>query len=336
MVLLMLLMVAGPAVAQTADPLGLVSSGAVLPYFGSQGSTAFGSATNAHSEPLSPGSMSFLEVAAPVLGNLQFHMFFFSANCTRGPESVGLPLTTNDIQLFRLDYNNSLNPVDGLVTAAQVDQSGFALIPIPIITPLHMRVLWVNAGEDFMRTLEPIAIQNAESLSVNGTWNPMRTGATFFAPLEGNGVTTTMYFICPRSTIAGHLGNPAFPETVFPALVPPAPVGLTPLRLRVYDDEEGFLRDVQSTCDCLTVRTVTNLSPVYADATAAPFGTYTEVEGGDNVVNSGLTDQSFVLYRAIRLEGAAGVGGGDLDLFGRMSGGNKFLLRGDPSDFGGR
>jgi hypothetical protein len=336
MALLMLLAVAGQAVAQTADPLGLVSSGAVLPYFGSQGSTAFGSTTNAHSEPLSPGSMSFLEVAAPVLGNLQFHMFFFSANCTRGPESVGLPLTTNDVQLFRLDYNNTLNPVDGLVTAAQVDQSGFALNPIPIVTPLHMRVLWVNVDQDFMRTLEPISLTNAESLSLNGTWNPMRTGATFYAPLDGSGITTTLYFICPRSTIAGHLNNPAFPETRFPALVPPAPVGLTPLRLRVYDDEEGFLRDLQSDCDCLTVKAATALSPVYADPASAPFGTYTEVEGGDNVVNSGRTDQAFVLYRAIRVDGVAGLGGGDLDLFGRMGGGNKFLLRGDASDFGGR
>jgi hypothetical protein len=255
---------------------------------------------------------------------------------------VGLPLTTNDVQLFRLDYTNSQNPVDGLVTAANVDQSGFALVPISAATPVHLRVLWVNAGADFMRTLEPISINNAEALTVNGTWNPMRTGATYYAPLQGNGVSTTMYFICPRDTIAGHIlvgaslqaqvapGTlPAFPESLFPALVPPAPSTTTPLRLRVYDDEEGFLRDLQSSCDCLTVKSVTDLSPVYADSTVAPFGTYTEVEGGDNVVNSLTRDVSFVLYRAIRVSGAAGIGGGNLDLFGRASGGNKFLLRGD-------
>jgi hypothetical protein len=324
--------------AQTADPLGLISSGAVLPYFGSQGSTAFGSTTNAHSEPLSPGSMSFLEVAAPVLGNLQFHMFFFSANCTRGPESVGLPLTPNDIQLFRLDYNNTQNPIDGLVTAAQVDQSGFSLVPISVANALHMRVLWVNAGADFMRTLEPIGLSNAESLSINGTWNPMRTGATFYAPLEGSGITTTIYFICPRSTIATGQNSPAnvaFPDSLFPALIPRPLAGTTPLRLRVYDDEEGFLRDVQSSCDCLTVKSITALSPVYADAVSAPFGTYTEVEGGDN--GGGVSDTiSFTGYRAIRVDGAAGIGGGDLDLFGRLNGGNKFILRGDFSDFGGR
>jgi hypothetical protein len=338
MVVGLLAVAAVPAMAQTADPLGLISSGAVLPYFGSNGTTAFGSTTNAHSEPLSPGSMSFLEVAAPVIGNLQFHMFFFSANCTRGPESVGLPLTTNDVQLFRLDYNNTQNPVDGLVTAANVDQSGFALTPISIVSPLHVRVLWVNVGEDFMRTLEPIALNNAEALSINGTWNPMRTGATFYAPLDGNGISTTIYFICPRSTIATGINSPAnvaFPDTLFPALIPRPNSSTTPLRLRVYDDEEGFLRDVQSACDCLTVKAVTDLSPVYADASVAPFGTYTEVEGGDN--GGGATDTlSFTGYRAIRLDGAAGIGGGDLDLFGRLNGGNKFLLRGDASDFGGR
>jgi hypothetical protein len=332
-----LLAVAVPAMAQTADPLGLISSGAVLPYFGSNGSTAFGSSTNASTEPLAPGSLSFLEVAAPVFGNLQFHMFFFGANCARGPESVGLPLTTNDVQLFRLDYTNSLNPVDGLVTAANVDQSGFALVPISALTPVHMRVLWVNAGQDYMRTLEPIAITNAEALTINGHWSPLRTGATFYAPLEGNGIGTTIYFICPKATIASG-STSAFPSDLFPELTP-APVAIdttTPLRLRVYDDEEGFLRDLQSSCDCLTVKSVTALSPVYSDSSVAPFGTYTEVEGGDNL--GGAKDTlSFTGYRAIRVTGAgSSIGGGNLDLFGRLNGANKFLLRGDFTDFGGR
>src|SRR5205085_12626413 len=101
MVVGLLAVAAVPAMAQTADPLVLISSGAVLSYFGSQGSTAFGSTTNASSEPLVPGSLSFLEVAAPVLGNLQLHMSLFGANCGRGPETVGLAPTSTDVQLFR-------------------------------------------------------------------------------------------------------------------------------------------------------------------------------------------------------------------------------------------
>ena len=70
----------------------------------------------------------------------------------------------------------------------------------------------------------------------------------------------------------------------------------TPLRVRVYDDDEALLRDVTSTCSCLTIRKVTDLDLVYASAAEAPDGTYTEVEAAATVTDdtSGMRPRSSV------------------------------------------
>jgi hypothetical protein len=77
-----------PAMAQSGDPLGLITSGAVLPFVG--GGTNF------------PGSMSFLEVASPNSDN-SLHAFFFDANCNRGTISIPIDLTTNGLTVMRID-----------------------------------------------------------------------------------------------------------------------------------------------------------------------------------------------------------------------------------------
>jgi hypothetical protein len=89
---------AGPALAQapgTADPLGLISSGGIVPYFGAL------------------GNLSFLEVASPVGDNSSltrpFHLIFFDATCIRG-DSVDLELTTNDLAVLDL---GAIEPVSG-------------------------------------------------------------------------------------------------------------------------------------------------------------------------------------------------------------------------------
>jgi hypothetical protein len=270
-----LLAVATPAMAQFADPLGLIASGAVLPYFGS--------GTGA----IDPGSISFLEVYSPV-GGVPLHMFFFDATCTRGGDSVGLPLTTNDVEIIPIapPFVSAATPVDGLITAADVDGSGFALNPLS--NPIHARVLWINVGANMFRTLEPIAIDHFELSGL--VWNPLRTAATFFAPFV-SGISTQLYLICPNDNITSAKSSAAFPNSRFPTLLPIAQLGSTPtpLRLRVYDDEEGFLRDVPSTCNCLTRRDVTAISNIYASP-LAPFGTYTEMEGGSQSLSCSSTE----------------------------------------------
>jgi hypothetical protein len=271
-----LLAVAAPAMAQISDPLSLIASGAVLPYFGSTG--------------LEPGSISFLEVYAPVQGVPTFHMFFFDATCTKAGDSVGLPLSENDVEIFPIapPFVSAGTPVDGLITAASVDGTGFALNPLPTLSPVHARVLWINVGANMFRTLEPIAIERFLFPFVcNGcTWSPLRTAATFFAPFV-SGISTQLYLICPNDNITSAKSSAAFPDSRFPHLDPVAQLGSTPtpLRLRVYDDEESFLRDVPSTCNCLTRRDVTTISNIYASP-QAPFGTYTEMEGGTVGSNS--------------------------------------------------
>jgi hypothetical protein len=294
------LALAAPAMAQVPgalDPLGLITTAAVIPFVGS------GSA---------PGVASFLELDAPVNG-VAVHMFFFDASCVRTGDSAQVGLTENDVEILRVD-NLGNTPTSGLITLASPDSTGFHLVPLT--APIHARVFWIDTANDFVRLLEPIALSTVDNDFQNGidnfnvfangqpafgTWSPMRTSAVFFAPLEGvNTVHTTIYFVCPNTNIQNHLaGGSALPDgkldptnsfvvpqtgdvavfpTIFPHLLQVAGT-TTPLIARVYDDEENFLRDVRTDCNCLSAHKVTDLSPVYADANAAPFGTYTEIEG---------------------------------------------------------
>jgi hypothetical protein len=277
-----LLAVMPPAMAQSlvvpgsSDPVGLITSGAVLPFLG-EGTVAGGT------------GLSFLELLAPVDATT-VHMFLFDANCVRNGPSVNVELTPNDVALFRID---TIGPPIGLVTAAQADTGGFTLLPwIPQSgQAIAARTLWANSNGNFVRVIDPIALATLDDVVPTGTggWHPMRTAAAFFAPFEGGGLHTTMYFVCPNANIQRHVpsnGGALSPSNGFPIIFPSlqAVGATTPLRVRVYDDDEALLRDVTSTCSCLTTRKVTDLDPVYASAVEAPDGTYTEVEGAGSVV----------------------------------------------------
>jgi len=348
-----LLAVASPAVGQpvagSQDPLSLITSGMVVPYFGG-------------------ASQSWLEVASPIKGN-DVHMFFYDETCVRRGDSAQIELTSNDIEFFRLD---TVTPAtSGLAAVAGVDGTGFNLAPLN--SALHARVLWVTP-DGGIRTLEPIAVSTRDNdrSGGTGTWNPLRTGATFFAPLDGGGINTTLYLVCPNQNIqaprteAAPNGGGAFrPGNGFPEIFPwfRAVGPTTPLRVRVYDDEENFLRDVVSSCNCLTTRPVVTISTVYADAASAPAGTYTELEGFGRIIttpatcdlnaveqlinppnaNPGndcplvgdpATFQNVQLTPAVRSDrqfsftGYRAITAGDLDIFGRLSNG----CAGDLSD----
>jgi hypothetical protein len=228
--------------------------------------------------------MSFLELLAPVTSS-EVHMFLFDSACVRGGPSLNVPLTPNDVALLRIDNIGGSAPTSGLITAAASDGTGFTLIPLE--GPIAARTLWANSNGNFVRVIDPIALSSASELllSDTGGWHPMRTAAAFFAPLEAGGLHTTIYFVCPNTNIQRHLptnGGALNPTRGFPIIFPSLQVAgsTTPLRVRVYDDDESLLRDVTSSCNCLTIKPVTDLDPVYASAIDAPNGTYTEVEGG--------------------------------------------------------
>lgn len=352
-----LLAVAAPSMAQTGDPLGLAASGAVIPYVGSSsgasGIAVVNSATGAITGTvLNSGSLAILELSSPVgsnappeesiFGAKPFHMFFFDQACVRQGPSVGVPLTTNDSELVNLNLIGNI-PAAGLIAAAGVDTSGgVADILSPLTNPIHARVYWINSVDGVLsRVLEPISIQNPEALSLNATWNPLRTGATFLAPLEGSGVSTTLYLSCPtRNIIPG-----VFPEAddaggcalgagnCFPKLRPRPVVNdsSTLLFLRIYDDEENFKRNVDIRCRCWGAHPIAQIDPIYSNADpviGAPHGTYTEIEGEPVCSNDGdLPDNcSFTGYRSIRW-GAGAVGN---DVFGRLSNASFLSLRGLP------
>lgn len=288
-----LLVATSPAMAQfdaihspgSQDPVGLITSGAVIPFLG---------------EGLAAGGLSFLELLAPV-SSASVHMFLFDSSCVRGGPSINVELTSNDAALVRVDNIGGGAPTSGLITAARPDASGFALLPWAGAFGsgefVAARTLWANATGNFVRVIDPIALATADEfipslilangidvLDNTGGWSPMRTSAAFFAPLESGSLHTTIYFVCPNSNIQGtgattgalRSGN-GF-NIIFPRLQNAGQT--TPLRVRVYDDDELLLRDVTSSCNCLTIKPVTALDPVYASAAIAPDGTYTEVEGG--------------------------------------------------------
>jgi hypothetical protein len=115
---------------------------------------------------------------------------------------VGNPLTVNDADLLNLNLIGGI-PQAGLVAAGAVDQTGGVTDVLqPLSNAIHARVYWINAVDGILsRVLEPISIQNPEAISLNRDWNPLRTGATFVAPLEGSGVRTVIYLVCPTQQI---------------------------------------------------------------------------------------------------------------------------------------
>jgi len=278
-----LLAVTPPAMAQlvvpgSGDPVGLITSGAVLPFLG-QGTTPGGT------------GLSFLELYAPV-DFTTVHMFLFDANCVRNGPSINVELTPNDVALFRID---TIGPPIGLVTAARADNAGFTLLPWrpEFGEAIAARTLWANSNGNFVRVIDPIALSTLDDIVPTGTggWHPMRTAAAFFAPFDGGGLQTTMYFVCPNANIQRHVpsnGGALSPTNGFPIIFPnlQAVGANTPLRVRVYNDDESLLRDVTTSCSCLTVRRVTDIDAVYASADEAPDGTYTEVEGVGSVVTT--------------------------------------------------
>jgi hypothetical protein len=300
---------AAPAMAQVADPLGLITSGAVLPYFSTGGSS------------------SLLEVYAPIQGVPRLHALFYNENCARGPESIGIPLTRNDVQIVPLP-GATANSANGLIALGNVDNTGFFLQPMRnfLGEVIVARVIWFNLGTPgFVRTLEPIQIVHAEALPIDGfIWNPLRTAAVFEAPRFITGsLETHMLFICPRNSIAHgpvdfQNNTPAFPSTLFPAIDPSFNSTSSITRFRIYDLDEHFLRDVSNTCDCITTRSLPQISAVYSDATLAPLGTYTEVEAFKSGVIAAGNEEPFMVYRQINAFGK--------DLFGRMTGAHRLNI----------
>lgn len=283
MIAVALVTVATPVLAQDGDPLALAAGGVLLPFFGNG----------------AIGDVAIVEVASPRGPNLDLRMVFYDATCARASETA-VPLTTNDVAL--LDTSGFLPNTNGLIA---IRGSGG-----PLANPIHVRLYWINVVTRRSRVVEPITIQQ-----YNGTrtWNPLRTGATFFAPLQTASIQSTLFLICPKTTIqAGGDPNSAFPVGPFPAIAPPffpdyRNIGA--LRSRIYDTNEQFIVDSNFDCDCVIEQRVADLGGVYSNPSVAPTGTFTEVESTP-LAGVGF---AFTGYKAISVTDSF------IDLFGRLS-----------------
>jgi hypothetical protein len=324
-----LLMVAAPAMAQTADPLGLIASGAVLPFIGGNGSS------------------SWLEVYSPVADNSGegsggvggVHMFFHDTTCKRQGDSIGLPVTANGVAVIRVD-NLISGLSQGLITLAGVDFTGFSLQPLE--NPIHATVLWVNAS-GINRVLEPISLNNPEApqnpVTPSTVWNPLRSAAAFFAPAEtaGGPLQTEIDLICPTAEITAVLPSPPFPELI------PHPVAAqknTLLGARIYDLVEDFVRNISSQCNCFTTfKNLAAIDPAYETDIRLSSGSYTEIEsslanGTPPCLPGGTSCPSFTGYRGIEVAGSAIGSTHGLDIFGRLHNGNRLVLQGETPPVG--
>ena len=295
-----------PAMAQqpsvgAGNPLTLAAYGVLMPYL------------------TGGGTVALVEVASPVQGNPNLHLAFFTAAGVRGG-SVSLPETPNDIGFVDV---GSVVPAgqNGVVAIAGVAGDGSTLVPLT--SPIHARVYLFNTSDGRSRVLEPIILDTAEAPGGPNTWSPLRTAATFYAPLQTATVNTDLTLICPISTIqdvTGTVLQQAFPTALgFPPIVPSFPAVSTAgnLRVTVYDTNETFLRDDVITCACLTEVSVTAIDPIYSHPGVAPNGTYTEIRVDPAKQNA------FTGYRGVFTVGAP-----LNNFFGRLSDGSRLSIEG--------
>ncbi len=275
------------------DPLAL-ATGVLIPYLtGAAG-----------------GTVALIEIASPVAPNPNLQMVFYDDSCARVGSSAFVPETVNDIAF--------VNPVPfvpaGTRGLAAILGSDVADVPpVPLTAPIHSRVYEFNPLDGRSWVFEPIIVDTAEFGVASGnnsnTWSPLRTAATFYAPLETATVHTELTLVCPRFTIQG--GTLA----AFGAASPSEMKGV------VYDTDENPLININFTCDCLTPNfSVASISPIFGMLPAAALGTYTKIAVTTTSPEFG---GPFTGYRAV-----FSVGSPQNNFFGRLSNGSRASIFG--------
>jgi len=281
---------AAPSLAQapgSGDPYGLAAVGVVIPFFAGAGDT------------------SILEVASPVgdnAGTSPLRLVFYTETCSRAATTI-LPVTTNGISV--VDLGQFVN-FDGLLLIGAVPSSKFIqfIRTARIQNPIHAVVRWFDGKTRNWHTLSPITIANAEG-APNQTWNPLRTAATFIAPVQGPD-PSFLYLVCPSAVVINEIAGA-------PGLVPGPATGL---RVRIFDDQEKFLRNrFINNCSCLTRLRLTDIDLIYGDPTWSSTY-YTEIEGSQTSTSPG----SFTGYLRV-FSGRPG-------LFDRLQSGNRQTIQG--------
>jgi hypothetical protein len=311
--ILVFMTLAGEVAAQnngTGDPLGLISSAVIQPFWSAG------------------ADFTLIEITSPVFFNTAngtLHSIFFNSACTR-LISRAVPLTINGIAVIDSDILGVPDQV-GLVAIARTSD-GINLIPIPqfpfaapdflFAGPIHSRGHWVSLAQDHINLVDPIAVGSAETVPQQ-TYSPLRSAATFTNPQNTATTSTTIFLVCPGPVV-----------NLLPTAVGfPAPPSMTnSIRVVVYNNEELQL-DTQVTCQCLTA--------VPLATTAAFAGTYLTAPNpqDDSLVNLWYTElfsfpfgASFTGYRSELSAGSFS--------FGRLFNASGQALSTIPPVLGGR
>jgi hypothetical protein len=289
----------------TGDPLGLIASAAIQPFFSA-----------------GPDD-TLIEVDSPLDDN-DLHVIYFNQFCNR---LISRPkfVSYKGVIVFSPDVDLAAGPpgctapglCNGLAAIGRT-ANNVSLSPIPALASIHVRGYWLNLGQDFVRVVDTIAVDSAETGVVvpadKQTYSPLRSAASFVAPADVPPFLTTIHLICPNSTVYAESG-------LFAPLFPNPPLVAVNLFGQLYNDDEDFIVDYFVACSCSSMFQLSTITPVYG-LFAPSFLTYTELTTY-NVVGAAappaiaLNPPSFTGYRAIQVIGA-------LDGFGRLANGAAY------------
>jgi hypothetical protein len=297
----------------TGDPLGLIASAAIQPFYS-----------------VGPDD-TLIEVDSPLddnNGDNFLHVIYFNAACNRlisRPKNVshkGVIVFSPDVDLAGLGPAGNTN---GLAVIGRTDDF-VTLTPIPPSASIHVRGYWFNTLQDFIRVVDTIAVDSSETIgAAKQTYSPLRSAASLVVPLDIPAIfTNTIHLICPTSTVYSEtaLNAPPFPT-------PPLSASL--LTGFQYDDSENLVIDFSLACSCSSMFQLSTIFPTFGLLFGPSFLTYTELLTY-NVVGLAAppaianNPPAFTGYRALSVAG-------QLDSFGRLANGSAYNYRnsGDES-----
>lgn len=220
------------SVGQTGDPLSLISSAAVVPFWGGG------------------GAFTVFEIYS--LGpNPDLHSFFFNATCQR---VFSQPFRMSEHDILVVDTLGTGLNFNGLMALAKSTNN---ITATAIDSPITVRAHRADLAGDKLWGVDPISAAVAEDQS--RTWNTLRSAAqtVTFPDVPAVGQSTSWWFVCPTSHVVTDVGPG----------IPPFPSGASLIRARVYDDAEHPLLDFQFECKCLTEVKPSQLHPVFNGGT---------------------------------------------------------------------
>jgi hypothetical protein len=260
-----------PTDAQTGDPVGLIASAVIVPFWVGQ------------------GYFTVFEVTS--LGeNPAMHSFFFNTQCNR-VFSVPFPMTAHDAAI--VDSGDLGLSFNGLMALAK---STNAITAQALESAITLRAHRVNFLFDTISLVDAIGAAHAEDPT--RTWNPLRSGASTITFPTTNLTSTRWWVVCPSAHVPVDLAQG----------IPPLPPGASRILFRVFDLEEEPLLDLQFTCTCLTEIQPAMLHPILnADARYVAMVSYIPGPGEEPLANP----PSFVLYRELLMGPHGGFHGED-------------------------